>query len=152
MREIDWCYDNEDFTGVQNRQMNLTVRLRTKNRDTVKCLLKVCWKFVELYSEKDIKIRDFMLYSSMTWLTCEAFIEAFSIFETFFFQCLWFERVRVYQDFIHSCLNQRFVFQVRTSHEICKKAKIPSLGFSETAEEVFRHGPPALRPWSKFAR
>ncbi|KAG4076176.1 hypothetical protein HA402_014725 [Bradysia odoriphaga] len=41
---------------------------------------------------------------------------------------------------------------VKTSHDICKKAKIPSLGFSETAEEVFRHGPPALRGWSKFAR
>lgn len=46
----------------------------------------------------------------------------------------------------------QFIFQVKTSHDICKKAKIPSLGFSETAEEVFRHGPPALRGWSRFAR
>lgn len=41
---------------------------------------------------------------------------------------------------------------VRASHKVCTKAKIPSLGFADTAEEVFRQGPKPLRSWSRFAK
>ncbi|XP_075165024.1 proton-coupled amino acid transporter-like protein acs [Haematobia irritans] len=41
---------------------------------------------------------------------------------------------------------------VRTSHDICKDAKVPYLGFAETAEKVFEYGPKPLRPWSNFAK
>ncbi|XP_050307861.1 proton-coupled amino acid transporter-like protein CG1139 [Anthonomus grandis grandis] len=41
---------------------------------------------------------------------------------------------------------------VRASHKVCKKSKIPSLGFADTAEEVFRNGPKPLRPWARFAK
>lgn len=42
--------------------------------------------------------------------------------------------------------------QVKTSHGVCRKAKVPSLGFAETAEKVFETGPPALRKYANFAR
>lgn len=42
--------------------------------------------------------------------------------------------------------------QVRTSHQVCKKAKVPSLGFAETAEKVFETGPMNLRKYSYAAR
>lgn len=42
--------------------------------------------------------------------------------------------------------------QVKTSHDVCKKAKIPSLGFAETAGKVFECGPPLARKWSNFAQ
>lgn len=41
---------------------------------------------------------------------------------------------------------------VKTSHSICKDAKVPSLGFAETAEKVFEYGPSGLRGWSVFAK
>ncbi|XP_055313263.1 proton-coupled amino acid transporter-like protein pathetic [Sitodiplosis mosellana] len=41
---------------------------------------------------------------------------------------------------------------VRTSHEVCKKAKVPALGFAETAEKVFETGPLGARKYSRFAR
>lgn len=43
-------------------------------------------------------------------------------------------------------------FQVKTSHDVCKKAKIPSLGFAETAGKVFECGPPGARKWANFAQ
>ncbi|XP_055858843.1 proton-coupled amino acid transporter-like protein pathetic isoform X2 [Episyrphus balteatus] len=42
--------------------------------------------------------------------------------------------------------------QVKTSHDICQKAKVPYLGFAETAEKVFENGPKKLRPWANFAK
>ncbi|XP_055918119.1 proton-coupled amino acid transporter-like protein pathetic isoform X2 [Eupeodes corollae] len=41
---------------------------------------------------------------------------------------------------------------VKTSHDICEIAKVPHLGFAETAEKVFENGPKKLRPWSNFAK
>ncbi|XP_064535960.1 proton-coupled amino acid transporter-like protein pathetic [Drosophila montana] len=41
---------------------------------------------------------------------------------------------------------------VKTSHNICRDAKVPALGFSETAEKVFEYGPKAIRPYSNFAK
>ncbi|KAL1506630.1 hypothetical protein ABEB36_005956 [Hypothenemus hampei] len=41
---------------------------------------------------------------------------------------------------------------VRASHKVCTKSKIPSLGFADTAEEVFKQGPKPLRSWSRFAK
>lgn len=41
---------------------------------------------------------------------------------------------------------------VKTSHDICKVARVPSLSFSETAEKVFEYGPQPLRSWSNFAK
>ncbi|XP_038106434.1 proton-coupled amino acid transporter-like protein CG1139 [Culex quinquefasciatus] len=40
---------------------------------------------------------------------------------------------------------------VSTSHQASKRSKIPSLGFSETAADVFTNGPPRLRPLATFA-
>lgn len=42
--------------------------------------------------------------------------------------------------------------QVRTSQEVCRKAKIPSLSYAETAEKVFEIGPHHFRKYSSFAR
>lgn len=42
--------------------------------------------------------------------------------------------------------------QVKTSQEVCKKAKIPSVCFAEIAEKVFEMGPPAIRKYAPFAR
>lgn len=41
---------------------------------------------------------------------------------------------------------------VATSQGVCRKAKIPSLGFAETAEKVFEHGPPASRKYASLAK
>ncbi|CAG9765439.1 unnamed protein product [Ceutorhynchus assimilis] len=41
---------------------------------------------------------------------------------------------------------------VKASHKACSRAKIPSLGFADTAEEVFRQGPKPLRRFSRFAK
>lgn len=41
---------------------------------------------------------------------------------------------------------------VQTSEKVCAKGKIPSLGFADTAEEVFKQGPKCLRKWSGCAR
>lgn len=42
--------------------------------------------------------------------------------------------------------------QVQTSHGVCKRAKIPSLGFAETAEKAFETGPFAVRKYANFAK
>lgn len=41
---------------------------------------------------------------------------------------------------------------VRTSQEICKNSRFPSLGFAETAEKVFEIGPKPFRSWANFAK
>ncbi|KAF7283547.1 hypothetical protein GWI33_000288 [Rhynchophorus ferrugineus] len=41
---------------------------------------------------------------------------------------------------------------VTASQKVCEKTKTPSLGFSDTAEGVFRLGPAPLRRWSRFAK
>ncbi|XP_066252904.1 proton-coupled amino acid transporter-like protein CG1139 isoform X1 [Euwallacea similis] len=41
---------------------------------------------------------------------------------------------------------------VAASEKVCARGKIPSLGFADTAEEVFKQGPKPLRKWSGFAR
>lgn len=41
---------------------------------------------------------------------------------------------------------------VSTSREVCKKARVPSLSYTDTCEEVFKHGPKKLRPYSKHIR
>ncbi|XP_058462013.1 proton-coupled amino acid transporter-like protein CG1139 [Malaya genurostris] len=41
---------------------------------------------------------------------------------------------------------------VSTSQKSCKKNKIPSLGFSETAENVCANGPPGVRRFAGFAK
>lgn len=43
-------------------------------------------------------------------------------------------------------------FKVRTSHNVCRKTKTPSLGFAEIGEVVFANGPKPLRNWSKAVR
>lgn len=44
------------------------------------------------------------------------------------------------------------IFQVKTSHRVCRKTKTPSLGFAETAEKVFASGPLPLRSWANVAK
>ncbi|XP_023161440.2 proton-coupled amino acid transporter-like protein CG1139 [Drosophila hydei] len=41
---------------------------------------------------------------------------------------------------------------VKTSHNICRDAKVPALGYAETAKTVFEYGPKGLRPYSNFAK
>lgn len=41
---------------------------------------------------------------------------------------------------------------VKCSHELCTRAKIPSMGFAETAGAAFKYGPPKLKPLSNFAK
>ncbi|XP_019764767.1 proton-coupled amino acid transporter-like protein pathetic isoform X2 [Dendroctonus ponderosae] len=41
---------------------------------------------------------------------------------------------------------------VETSEKVCAKGKIPSLGYADTAEEVFKQGPKAVRKWSGCVR
>ncbi|XP_060530580.1 proton-coupled amino acid transporter-like protein pathetic isoform X2 [Cylas formicarius] len=41
---------------------------------------------------------------------------------------------------------------VKASQKVCTRAKLPSLGFAETAEEVCRQGPAPLRGWATFAK
>lgn len=41
---------------------------------------------------------------------------------------------------------------VKTSHQVCKKTRIPVLGFAETAERVFQYGPVKLRRMANFSK
>lgn len=41
---------------------------------------------------------------------------------------------------------------VRSAHELCRRTRVPSLGFAEVAEAAFLAGPSSLRQWSKFAK
>ncbi|KAL1517835.1 hypothetical protein ABEB36_001549 [Hypothenemus hampei] len=41
---------------------------------------------------------------------------------------------------------------VKSAQELCRRTKIPSLGFAEVAEVAFLNGPPGFRPWAKFAK
>ncbi|KAH8321792.1 hypothetical protein KR067_001720, partial [Drosophila pandora] len=41
---------------------------------------------------------------------------------------------------------------VKTSHNICRDAKVTSLGFAETAEKVFEYGPKGMRRFANFAK
>ncbi|KAL1506633.1 hypothetical protein ABEB36_005958 [Hypothenemus hampei] len=41
---------------------------------------------------------------------------------------------------------------VQTSEKVCSKGKIPSLGFANTAEEVFKQGPKCLKKWARVSR
>lgn len=41
---------------------------------------------------------------------------------------------------------------VKCAHELCRRAQVPSLGFSQVTEKAFETGPPALRPYSKHAK
>ncbi|XP_053687631.1 proton-coupled amino acid transporter-like protein pathetic [Sabethes cyaneus] len=41
---------------------------------------------------------------------------------------------------------------VKTSHDVCKRTRIPVLGFAETAERVFQYGPVKLRRMANFSR
>jgi hypothetical protein len=44
------------------------------------------------------------------------------------------------------------MFQVQSSQDLCRRQKVPSLGFSETAEAAFRCGPPGLQRFSTAGR
>lgn len=41
---------------------------------------------------------------------------------------------------------------VKSSHDLCKREQIPSLGFAETAEVAFKSGPPKLHKFSTAGR
>ncbi|CAG9761643.1 unnamed protein product [Ceutorhynchus assimilis] len=41
---------------------------------------------------------------------------------------------------------------VKSAHELCRRTKVPSLGFAEVAEAAFLAGPQGFRPWAKFAK
>ncbi|XP_022900024.1 proton-coupled amino acid transporter-like protein pathetic [Onthophagus taurus] len=41
---------------------------------------------------------------------------------------------------------------VRSAHELCKRTRVPSLGFAEVAEAAFLAGPQSLNKWSRFAK
>ncbi|ERL87779.1 hypothetical protein D910_05168 [Dendroctonus ponderosae] len=41
---------------------------------------------------------------------------------------------------------------VKSAHELCRRTKVPSLGFAEVAEAAFLAGPEGFRPWAKFAK
>ncbi|KAL3265816.1 hypothetical protein HHI36_010013 [Cryptolaemus montrouzieri] len=41
---------------------------------------------------------------------------------------------------------------VVASQKMCIAARVPSLGFAETAENVFKYGPKPFRPWAHFAK
>uniref|UniRef100_A0A1L8DEV4 Putative amino acid transporter n=1 Tax=Nyssomyia neivai TaxID=330878 RepID=A0A1L8DEV4_9DIPT len=41
---------------------------------------------------------------------------------------------------------------VKTSHQVCKKGRVPSLGFAETVEKVFALGPVPLQRFSNAAK
>ncbi|XP_018329905.1 proton-coupled amino acid transporter-like protein CG1139 isoform X2 [Agrilus planipennis] len=40
---------------------------------------------------------------------------------------------------------------VKSSHEICRRSRTPSLGFSETAKTAFEYGPQSIKQWAPFA-
>ncbi|XP_018325187.1 proton-coupled amino acid transporter-like protein pathetic isoform X2 [Agrilus planipennis] len=41
---------------------------------------------------------------------------------------------------------------VRSAHTLCRRSRIPSLGFAEVAEAAFLAGPECLHQWSRFAK
>lgn len=41
---------------------------------------------------------------------------------------------------------------VKCSHILCRRRKIPMMGFADVAEQAFLDGPPALNRWSRFIR
>lgn len=41
---------------------------------------------------------------------------------------------------------------VKSAHELCRRTRVPSLGFAEVAEAAFLAGPEGFRPWAKFAK
>ncbi|XP_030767594.1 proton-coupled amino acid transporter-like protein CG1139 isoform X1 [Sitophilus oryzae] len=41
---------------------------------------------------------------------------------------------------------------VKASHKVCIKNKLPSLGYSDTAKEVFLHGPKSIQKYAPFAK
>ncbi|XP_066147989.1 proton-coupled amino acid transporter-like protein CG1139 isoform X1 [Euwallacea fornicatus] len=41
---------------------------------------------------------------------------------------------------------------VKSAHELCRRTKVPSLGYAEVAEAAFLAGPKGFRPWAKFAK
>lgn len=41
---------------------------------------------------------------------------------------------------------------VKSAHELCKRTRVPSLGFAEVAEAAFLAGPTFLHRWSRFAK
>ncbi|KAK9875544.1 hypothetical protein WA026_009352 [Henosepilachna vigintioctopunctata] len=41
---------------------------------------------------------------------------------------------------------------VLASYKVCIASKVPSMGFAETAEAVFKFGPKPFRPWASYAR
>ncbi|XP_018566944.1 proton-coupled amino acid transporter-like protein pathetic isoform X2 [Anoplophora glabripennis] len=41
---------------------------------------------------------------------------------------------------------------VKSAHELCRRTRVPSLGFAEVAEAAFLSGPSSIRPWAKFAK
>lgn len=44
------------------------------------------------------------------------------------------------------------ILQVKTSQEVCRRSKIPSLGYTETAEKVFEIGPHGTRKYAPLIR
>lgn len=44
------------------------------------------------------------------------------------------------------------LFQVQTSREVCKKARVSSLSYTDTCEKVFKQGPEKLRRYSTHVR
>jgi hypothetical protein len=44
------------------------------------------------------------------------------------------------------------MLQVQSSQDLCRRQKVPSLGFSETAEAAFKCGPPGLQKFSTVGR
>ncbi|RZC36303.1 proton-coupled amino acid transporter 1, partial [Asbolus verrucosus] len=41
---------------------------------------------------------------------------------------------------------------VRSAHELCRRNRVPALGYAEVAEASFLAGPRGFRPWAKFAK
>ncbi|XP_030570953.1 proton-coupled amino acid transporter-like protein CG1139 isoform X2 [Drosophila novamexicana] len=41
---------------------------------------------------------------------------------------------------------------VKCSHILCRRRKIPMMGFADVAEQAFLDGPPSLNRWSRFIR
>lgn len=41
---------------------------------------------------------------------------------------------------------------VKSAHELCKRTRVPSLGFAEVAEAAFLAGPTYLHKWSRFSK
>ncbi|XP_060519999.1 proton-coupled amino acid transporter-like protein CG1139 isoform X2 [Cylas formicarius] len=41
---------------------------------------------------------------------------------------------------------------VKSAQELCRRTRVPSLGFAEVAEAAFLAGPAGFKPWAKFAK